>query len=423
MKVINKYPNYTIPAKPITTSSYTPSYYYNDSDYWFGTKKPIKKEPLPTTRWYFAYGSNMSRKRISSRGVFWKHSITGVLPDYELNFNKKAGVTGQGYANITPKKGSSVEGILYKCEDLEDARTLDGFEGCPDHYERSEIIVKTKHGNDVKAFVYIANKKQIGTNLKPSKTYLSYLLDGKRFLSKSYYKTLKNWEPAKKIGDQELRVFVYGTLKQGHGNHRLVKGAKSIQPAIMSGRLYSNGLPYVHVDICNEWIEGSRSVSEDYAEQEILQADIDKGHSLTDPWSEEDIVIGELCTFKNWDQITALDSLEGFRPNNPSSLYRRILTSCVIDDKNEKEVSCWVYVVDEKERGLTKADRVESGEYEPYESKYSFKSLPYDSYSTTDYLNDEFQETQRFLDSEPTDSQLKEEEDYYNSFYQDEIPF
>ena len=94
MKVINKYPNYTIPAKPITTSTYTPSYYYNDSDYWFGTKKPIKKEPLPTTRWYFAYGSNMSRKRISSRGVFWKHSITGVLPDYELNFNKKAGVTG-----------------------------------------------------------------------------------------------------------------------------------------------------------------------------------------------------------------------------------------------------------------------------------------------------------------------------------------
>ncbi|MFF5265367.1 gamma-glutamylcyclotransferase [Actinomadura viridis] len=47
--------------------------------------------------------------------------------------------------------------------------------------------------------------------------------------------------------DSQLPVFVYGTLRRGEGNHRLlVPHAVAIHPAELTGhRLYSQGLPYV----------------------------------------------------------------------------------------------------------------------------------------------------------------------------------
>ena len=44
-------------------------------------------EPLPTVNWYFAFGSNMSRKRMQKRGLIWEHILKAKLPNHQLCFN------------------------------------------------------------------------------------------------------------------------------------------------------------------------------------------------------------------------------------------------------------------------------------------------------------------------------------------------
>lgn len=123
---------------------------------------------------YFAYGSNMSEKRLDSRCVHPTKWCIAQLADYELVFNKlKKDYTGA--ANIEPREGASVWGIVYTVTEQELLK-LDKAERVRNgDYKRQNVVVSPVN-NPLDAVAYVALKK--GDNLKPSKEYLSYLIKG-----------------------------------------------------------------------------------------------------------------------------------------------------------------------------------------------------------------------------------------------------
>ncbi len=151
------------------------------------------------TVWHFAYGSNMNRAQMLSRvgNILEEHNAH--LPNFELRFNKKVR-GGTAGANVQPSPGKTVYGVLYKIDEST-FRSLDRYEGVPEHYRRIEIQVTpddnpaaTADGSaaavspatagspatvgrqPVPAQVYIASKIEKG--LRPSAQYLKAILDG-----------------------------------------------------------------------------------------------------------------------------------------------------------------------------------------------------------------------------------------------------
>ena len=124
--------------------------------------------------WHFAYGSNMNRAQMLSRvgNILEEHNAT--LPKFELRFNKKVR-GGTAGVNVQPAPEKTVYGVLYKIEE-NSFRSLDRYEGVPDHYRRIEIKVTPDGGQPVPAQVYIASKVEKG--LRPSPYYLQAILDG-----------------------------------------------------------------------------------------------------------------------------------------------------------------------------------------------------------------------------------------------------
>ena len=349
----------------------------NNYNYWnYSWDFTLKKKlPLPSSKWYFAFGSNMSRRRMQKRGLIWECILTGRLKNWELNFNKQSFSEDIGYASISKKKGSTVEGLLYKLEDKDQAYLLDEFENAPNDYKRIEVFIKCGQGS-IRAFTYIATKKMTQTGLNPTREYLDYLLDGKRYLSEGYFNRLTQVKTGSVFDNAPLNVFVYGTLKKGFGNHyNYCKNAVSVKPARIDGELYNTGLPYVHVDKSNIFSVGTRSKRKDYEKQDELAEALTAGETFTQIGMP--FVQGELIEFKNWDVINDLDRLEGFSGSSNYNHYTRVLTSCYKDYDNS-EHPCWVYVIDKKKMRFNEFDLANNG---LYESNYN---------SQKDYLTDDY---------------------------------
>ena len=137
---------------------------------------------------YFAFGSNMSAQRMRER-LGWSPSRSGViLPDYEMIFNKHSNDGGK--ANIMYSPGNLVEGILYSVNE-EDLLILDKYEGvAAKQYKRHDIEVQNNKNKSVSAVAYKA--LNTGKVSAPTEEYLSYILEGKEFLSPGYYAKLKS---------------------------------------------------------------------------------------------------------------------------------------------------------------------------------------------------------------------------------------
>ena len=330
-------------------------------------KAPYKQViPAPTTVWYFAFGSNMDRARMFQRKAVWNYCTAGTLKNFKLVFNKKSKKHGQGFANIIKSKQHQVEGVLYRLEDAHLYKQLDKFECAGTHYNRVEKKIRRSDGKIITAFLYTAILTE--KNLKPCEEYLNHLLKGEKYLSPDYVSFLKSFQTAY---NEDLKVFVYGTLKKGFGNHRKVESATKIQKATISGKLYNAGLPYVTME------------REDYSKVGTASLDTDiKNFNSLDcddlPELKEECVHGELLTFSDWTVLKSLDSLEGFNPTFlqsnldaifDSNLYTRVLTTCVPDDSEDFEPEpCWIYIVSASKKLFSKNDHVESGEYEKVQS-------------------------------------------------------
>ncbi len=143
---------------------------------------------------YFAYGSNMNEKRMLSRGVSIKRRFSGTLKNWKLTFDKiNNEVKGGGFANIIPCKDSKVEGVIYETDE-ESIKKLDKFEGYPYNYGRETIIIKDKDNKEFNCIAYLVAFGKTKANLKPTKEYLSHLLEGKDLISNNYYKFLESIE-------------------------------------------------------------------------------------------------------------------------------------------------------------------------------------------------------------------------------------
>ena len=130
-----------------------------------------------------------------------------------------------------------------------------------------------------------------------------------------------------------LAIFVYGTLKQGHGNHRtFCKDAVRVEEATVTGRLYQGpGFPLLEVPEPNILAFGSRSVHRDVAlQKKIASVPALAGEEIdsrdTNATSDWDTVYGELILFDNAARaLPLIDQLEGYRPGDERSMYIRVL--------------------------------------------------------------------------------------------------
>ena len=109
-----------------------------------------------------------------SRGVEMAEERVGKLENYEILFNKKAR-GGLAMANIHPASGKTVYGVLYRISEA-GLRSLDRFEGVPQHYRRIEVTVTDGEGNRVPAQAFIATRVDKG--LRPAPHYLQAILLG-----------------------------------------------------------------------------------------------------------------------------------------------------------------------------------------------------------------------------------------------------
>jgi gamma-glutamylcyclotransferase (GGCT)/AIG2-like uncharacterized protein YtfP len=143
-----------------------------------------------------------------------------------------------------------------------------------------------------------------------------------------------------------LRVFVYGTLKTGYGNHEsLCKGALSVVPATVRGNLYAplGSFPYAHIPAVNIWALGSG----DY-ECDVRLADLWRSEPiLAKPELDEGTwgtIHGELVVLPDPNALIRLDQLESYRPGNANSLYERVLVPVTLEDG--ERVTAWMYQTD-----------------------------------------------------------------------------
>ena len=136
---------------------------------------------------YFAYGSNMNPSRMVERNIQCFSSCKAYINNSQLLFNKKSWKDPSiGFANISYKKDSIVEGTLYVIDNIS---LLDKWEGYPKHYNRIEMDVIVDNLVIV-SYVYIANPQMISEGLKPKLDYVEHLLKGE-WLSDSYKESIK----------------------------------------------------------------------------------------------------------------------------------------------------------------------------------------------------------------------------------------
>lgn len=103
-------------------------------------------------RLYFAYGSNINLDQMAHRCPNAQMVGPVVLEDYKLLFRSNS--NRNGVATIRPHKGRKVHGLLWKitpeCE-----RALDVYEGFPRLYDKQDVIVRDKNGQEITVMAYV----------------------------------------------------------------------------------------------------------------------------------------------------------------------------------------------------------------------------------------------------------------------------
>ncbi|RUO22974.1 hypothetical protein CWE09_13660 [Aliidiomarina minuta] len=137
---------------------------------------------------YFAYGSNMSSRRLLARVPSARIVGVGVLPGYQMSFSKFS-QDGSAKCCIQPDKKSSTLGVIFKIP--QDQRyTLDRIEGQGYGYTATDVEVLTQSGESISAFTYAGTDLKEG--LKPYEWYKHHVLVGAREhdLSETYINSI-----------------------------------------------------------------------------------------------------------------------------------------------------------------------------------------------------------------------------------------
>ncbi|MDJ0833228.1 MAG: gamma-glutamylcyclotransferase family protein [Gammaproteobacteria bacterium] len=125
---------------------------------------------------YFAYGSNMSFKRLAARTASARLHGVAALPGYQLKFHK-AGRDGSAKCDVVPcaHSQSVVHGVIYRISRTDKAE-LDKFEGLGKGYDETVITVVDHHEQTLDVNLYIATHTD--PLLKPFHWYKQHVLVG-----------------------------------------------------------------------------------------------------------------------------------------------------------------------------------------------------------------------------------------------------
>ena len=141
---------------------------------------------------YFAYGSNMSTRRLRERTPSAKPFGIAQLLEHQLILHK-IGRDGSAKCDIqeTGRAYDIVWGVLFKISTNE-RHLLDRAEGLGYGYEYKTVWVKSDE-NVIKAGAYYATN--IDASLRPFDWYLNFVLKGaeEHGLPSSYLNSLKSW--------------------------------------------------------------------------------------------------------------------------------------------------------------------------------------------------------------------------------------
>lgn len=126
---------------------------------------------------YFAYGSNMSVRRLTQRVPSARVLGVGTLDDHQLMFRKKSNRDGSAKCDVAPSSGCRVVGVLFKIDPGEE-KNLDRAEGLGKGYRKKDVDVSDAAGRNVRAFTYYASEGDIDPTLKPYTWYVEHVLFG-----------------------------------------------------------------------------------------------------------------------------------------------------------------------------------------------------------------------------------------------------
>ena len=123
--------------------------------------------------YYFAYGSNLSKKQMQERCPESRPLFTATLHNYKLIFVGWSRQWRGGVATIRRVTGQKVHGAIYEVTE-ECLRRLDKFEGSD--AQRLKVLVHDEDGKALEAVTYI----KIGQveETRPSETYASIIRQG-----------------------------------------------------------------------------------------------------------------------------------------------------------------------------------------------------------------------------------------------------
>ena len=127
--------------------------------------------------YYFAYGSNLSKKQMREWCPESKPRLIAILPNYKLVFTDWSRQWRGGVATIKRFGGEKVLGAIYEITES-DLRRLDKYEGYPQSYGRINVIVFDDNNQPIKAMTY-AKAGQL-KEAPPSKEYLTIIQQGYR---------------------------------------------------------------------------------------------------------------------------------------------------------------------------------------------------------------------------------------------------
>ena len=99
---------------------------------------------------YFAYGTNLSMARLTSRCPSAIKYATGILKNHKLIFNSR------GVASIIASDESEVYGLIYDIPDSQ-ITSLDNYEGVP----KQRFLIETDN-EEVDCLIYVATDNKPG---------------------------------------------------------------------------------------------------------------------------------------------------------------------------------------------------------------------------------------------------------------------